>query len=75
MRRYAKWHKSCRNLRIGDIVILNEDNMIPATWPLGRVTGVFPGKDGLVRVVNVKTKNGVYKRPSHKLALLLPQEP
>ena len=49
--------------------------MISTTWPLGRIVEVFSGKDGLVRVVNVKTKSGIYKRPVNKLALLLPTEP
>ena len=74
LRKHAKWHKPHRNLSVGDIVVLNEDGMIPTTWPLGRVVDVFTGKDKLVRVANVKTKNGIFKRPVHKLALLLPQE-
>ena len=74
LRKYAKWHKPTPNFSVGDIVVVNEDGMIPTTWPLGRVIEVFTGKDGLVRVVNVKTKSGVYKRPVHKLALLLPNE-
>ena len=74
LRRYAKWHKPTRNMSVGDVVVLKEDNLIPTTWPLGRIIEVFHGKDGLVRVVNVKTKNGTFKRPIHKLAPLLPQE-
>ena len=74
LRKYAKWRKPCRNLSVGDIVVLNEDGMIPTTWPLGRIVEVFHGKDGLVRVANVKTKNGIFKRAVHKLALLLPDE-
>ena len=48
--------------------------MIPTQWPLGRVVQTFSGKDGLVRVASVKTQKGVYKRPVHKLALLLSSE-
>ena len=40
------------------------------TWPLRRVTAVFPGSDGVVRSAEVKTKFGVLKRPVAKLALL-----
>ena len=74
LRKYAKWHKPTRNLSSGDVVILQEDGMIPTQWPLGRVVQTFSGKDGLVRVANVKTQRGVYKRPVHKLALLLSSE-
>ena len=39
-------------------------------YPLARVTGAFPGDDGMVRVVNVKTKNGIFRRPITKLCFL-----
>ena len=75
LRKDAKWHKPIRNLSVGDIIVLNEDALIPTTWPLGHVVGVFSGKDGLMRVANIKTKNGIFKRAVHKLALLLLDEP
>ena len=74
LRKYAKWHKPSSTLAVGDIVVLSEGGLIPTTWPLGRVIEVFPGKDGLVRVVNVNTECGIFKRPVQKLALLLPNE-
>ncbi|GFW55554.1 hypothetical protein TNCV_119381 [Trichonephila clavipes] len=30
-------------------------------WPMGRILEVFPGSDGLVRVVNVKTSTARFK--------------
>ena len=39
-------------------------------WPLGRVTEVCPGADGLVRVVKVKVGKTIYKRPVHRLCPL-----
>ena len=51
------------NLQVGDIVVLQEDNVIPAKWPLVRIVEVHPGNDGLVCVVTMKTSAGVYKRP------------
>ena len=72
LRRFAKWNKPVRNLQIGDVVILQEDNMLPAKWPLARVTAVHSGRDNLVRVVSVKTASGMYRRPVTKVALLLP---
>ena len=45
---------------------------MPGKWRLARVTQVYPGKDGLVRVVSVKTATGTYKHPVSKVALLLP---
>ena len=35
---------------------------------------VFPGEDGRVRVADVKTQRGIYRRPTKKLVVLLIQE-
>ena len=72
LRRFTRWHTSSRNAKIGDIVLLQEDNLIPTRWPLAKITSVYPGKDGIVRVVTVRTARGTYKRPASKVALLLP---
>ena len=74
LRKFTKWHHPSRNASIGDIVVLQEDGLVPAKWPLAKIVEVHEGKDGLVRVVTVKTHTGTYKRPIHKLALLLPIE-
>ena len=74
LKRYTKWHHPSRNICVGDIVILQEDNLIPSKWPLARVIKVHAGKDDLVRVVTVKTNSGTYKRPISKIALLLPSQ-
>ena len=39
-------------------------------WPVGRVTEVYPGIDGLVRSVQVRCATGFKVRPVNKLALL-----
>ena len=62
------------NLRKGDMVIIKEDNLPPMKWPLGRILNVFAGDDGAVRVADVKTSTGVYKRAIQKLAPLFPEE-
>ena len=45
--------------QVGDVIILQDDNLIPLKWPLGRIVEVHPGSDGLVRVVQVKTSAGI----------------
>jgi hypothetical protein len=57
-------------IQINTMVLLKEDNLPPSQWCLGRITELHPGNDGVVRVVSVKTKNGVYKRPLVKVCLL-----
>lgn len=65
-----KWFDSKRNLEVNTMVLLREDNMPPLKWRLGRVIKVMPGSDGRVRVVEVRTKDGVFARPIVKLSPL-----
>lgn len=65
-----KWYHKTPNLKIGDIVILKEDNVSPTSWPLARITEIFPGKDGLTRVVEVRTATTTLKRPIAKICQL-----
>lgn len=44
--------------------------MPPAKWALGRITEVYPGNDGKVRVVMIRTKDSTYKRSVGKIAKL-----
>jgi hypothetical protein len=54
-----------------DMIVLLKDDNLPATqWNLGRIVDLHPGSDGLVRVVSVKTKTGVFKRPVVKVCIL-----
>ncbi|GFT59833.1 jerky-like protein [Trichonephila clavipes] len=46
------------------MVLVKEDNLPPLQWSLGRVVQVFPGDDGAVRVVDVKTQRGQFRRGS-----------
>ena len=41
---------------------------------MARVIEVFPGKDGIVRNVKVKTKMGEYKRSVQKCCTLLEED-
>ncbi|GFW01705.1 integrase catalytic domain-containing protein [Trichonephila clavipes] len=36
-------------------------------WPLDKVKKIYPGNDGIVRVVEIKTKNGTFLRPVQRL--------
>lgn len=65
-----KWLTKQRNLAINDLVLIRDDNLPPAKWLLGRVIEVFPGQDDIVRVANIRTKNGISKRSIAKLSVL-----
>ncbi|XP_055623293.1 uncharacterized protein LOC129766719 [Toxorhynchites rutilus septentrionalis] len=57
-------------LKVGQMVVLKEDDKAPYSWPLGRITEVHPGPDGVVRVVTLRTSQGIYKRPASRVCLL-----
>ncbi|XP_045541390.1 uncharacterized protein LOC123722864 [Papilio machaon] len=65
-----KWAKRIRDPKVGDIVLVKEDNLPPAKWLYGRVIEVHPGKDNLVRVVTLQCKDSRVKRPTSKLCIL-----
>ena len=72
LQKVNKWRSPARNLTVGDVVLLCEDNTVPSQWPLARVKEIHPGKDGVVRVVTVQTTKGIYTRPVVKVVALLP---
>lgn len=66
----SKWKTSAKTkLQVGDLVLISE-NTPPLQWPLGRVHQLHPGSDGIVRVVTVKTNNGLFKRGLCKICPL-----
>ncbi|GFX28912.1 integrase catalytic domain-containing protein [Trichonephila clavipes] len=72
----AKWSLQNPNLTENQLVLLKDPNTKPMDWPMGRILEVFPGSDGLVRVVNVKTSTGILKRAITKVVPLpIPVDP
>ena len=69
-----KWCTKERNFVVGDAVLVVEPNLPRYEWRTGHVCEVFPGDDGLVWVVRVRTPVGTYLRPIHRLCLLEPME-
>ena len=51
-----KWTAEEITFVLGDAVIVSESNLQPSQLKTGRVMEVFPGSDGLVRVVKVRTQ-------------------
>ena len=56
-----------RDLKVGSVVLIREEGKSRLKWPLGMVTKVHEGKDGLIRAVDLKTGNGQLTRPVQKL--------
>jgi len=66
----VKWNEVNNSIKVGQMVILRQDNLPPLCWKLARVEKVYPSKDNIIRVVSVRTSNGVYDRPITKLCML-----
>ena len=52
--RRQKWNVEKRNLRIGDVCVVKENNPLRGDWKLCRVSDVFPDSDKVVRNVEIK---------------------
>ena len=78
-----KWVKPQRNMLVGDIVVIKDENAPRNMWKLGRVEDAFTSEDGLVRKVKLAIatrsldKRGrridsvhYLERPVHKLVLI-----
>ncbi|XP_038165126.1 uncharacterized protein LOC119799356 [Cyprinodon tularosa] len=81
------WHAPRRNLQVGDIVLMKDDDFPRNDWKLCRVIETTVDRDGLVRRVKIclgdrklgkkgerLTKQSVLERPVQKLVLLLDNE-
>ncbi|XP_041095804.1 uncharacterized protein LOC121307644 [Polyodon spathula] len=73
-----KWQKEKPNLKERDIVMLTDSQVKRNDWPMGIVVKTFPGRDGKVRKVEVKTaRQGSCKtflRPVSETVLLFSPE-
>lgn len=69
-----KWLQPSKNLTVGDLVLVIEPDTPRRDWKLGRIEAVYPGKDGLVRVVDFRTKGVVKRRPISRISPLESEE-
>jgi len=59
------------SIKIGDLVLVIEDNQPPLKWHLGRVTMLHPGSDSIIKVVTIQMSGGImFQRPIVKLCPL-----
>ena len=48
-----KWHHQSRNVKAGDIVLIQYQGKVRTVWKLARVSGTFPDDRGVVRTCEV----------------------
>lgn len=66
----TKWNTAQPNAHIGQLVLLRDENLPPSRWVMGRILRVFPGKDSLVRAVELRRGGAIITRPVHQLCIL-----
>lgn len=62
-----KWQRDTPDLITGTTVMIIDPQLPRGLWPVGQITEVHPGRDGRVRVADVKTKDRTYTRPVARL--------
>lgn len=55
--------KETREIKVGDVVLIGDDNTKRIDWPLARVMDAITGCDGKNRVFVLKSRKGILKRP------------
>ncbi|MES9882784.1 MAG: hypothetical protein ABW185_18100 [Sedimenticola sp.] len=70
-----KWHDEHSNIKLGDVILLVDDEVCRNDWPVGVIVNPLPSDDGKVRKAEVRVmrdgKPTVYTRPVTKMVLLL----
>ena len=80
-----KWHTEKRDIKVNDIVFVQDSNAVRGQWILAKVCKVFPSSDGHVRKcellynlpsssVTEHTPCKRLERPAHKLIVLVPSD-
>ncbi|XP_017461672.1 PREDICTED: uncharacterized protein LOC108355009, partial [Rhagoletis zephyria] len=75
----SKWARPTPNLQVGDVVAIQQEQLPPSRWRIGRITAVLPGSDGLVRVVTIESctfergfcRKHLCQRPVQRLCRIL----
>ncbi|XP_028171751.1 uncharacterized protein LOC114361037 [Ostrinia furnacalis] len=70
----TKWQTKHPNIEPGQLVLIRDERCPPLKWPLGRITSVYPGSDGAIRVVDILTSQGQIRRAINRVCPLLDEE-
>ncbi|GFY13197.1 uncharacterized protein TNCV_364441 [Trichonephila clavipes] len=71
----GKWMFEKNNVKIGDLVLIIEENLPTYKWALGRIVELYYGEDKKVRVVKIKTQYTTCKRAISKICVLPMEDP
>lgn len=65
-----KWCTKKPVMKVGDLVLIKDENLPPLQWKMGRIKVIHPSKDGLARAATVQTQFTKLERPIIKLCPL-----
>lgn len=54
LQRRGKWNKEADNLKVGQVVLLMDPQLVRASWPVGKITRVMTGCDDRVKSAAVE---------------------
>lgn len=60
-----KWHHCHRNMKIGDIVLVQDNRISSGVWKMAEVVEATPGKDGKVGYVCIRYKFNKFSNMYH----------
>jgi hypothetical protein len=63
----TKWKD---DVTIGDLVLVKEDNLPPLMWKRAVISDIHAGRDGLTRVITLRTAKGMFRCPVTRICLL-----
>ena len=64
------WNYQSQNLNVGNPSVFQAGNIPRSYWPLGRITETYPGVDGVIQTVKVKTSSNEPVRPAQQLCFI-----
>lgn len=70
-----KWRKNRRNIKVDDIVLLQDDLAPRNEWKMARVTEVYPGSDNRVRRIKLHVSDTHDKGGSHTAKTVVLERP
>jgi len=70
LQEHEKWQGTRQNLHPKTMVGRKKDHAPPLKWPLGTVSSVITGEDGIARVVVIRNAKGLVRRAIATIAVL-----
>lgn len=70
LQKRVKWQTAEKNLQENTLVVIQDENLPPNSWRLGRVSKTYCGSDRRVRVADIVTQKGTITRPITKLVVI-----